>query len=79
MTLFSKFGTSFKNLGIKSACILKQKHAGIIQIKISAEPADLGVARVAEIPKQVGSHAEDDVPERTLLATVPVFPKLLAQ
>lgn len=39
---------------------------------------ELGVAHVAEIPEQVGAHAEDDVPERALLAAVPELAELVA-
>lgn len=37
-----------------------------------------GVAHIAEIPEQVGAHAEDDVPERSLLAPVPELAELVA-
>lgn len=39
---------------------------------------ELWVAHVAEVPEQVGAHAEDDVPERALLAAVPELAELVA-
>ena len=37
-----------------------------------------GIAHIAEVPEQVCAHAEDDVPERSLLAPVPELAELVA-
>jgi len=37
-----------------------------------------GVAHIAEVPEQVRAHAEDDVPERSLVAPVPELAELIA-
>lgn len=37
-----------------------------------------GVAHIVEVPEQVSTHAEDDVPERSLLAPVPELAELIA-
>lgn len=39
---------------------------------------ELGVAHVTKVPEQVSAHAEDDVPERALLAAVPELAELVA-
>lgn len=39
---------------------------------------ELGITHVAEVPEEIGAHAEDDVPEGTLLAALAQLLELVA-